>query len=201
MSHLTLPFTVQDDLEAKEKKDAIQQQKRNKKCRQCNSRRVRIWTLMITAFLITLFIVNKYGDTLYYRFFDENDLIIEENMIMPEEKNKELTLKEEILKRIHTNPIVMFSKTYCPYSKKAKRILNEYNLKKQALDIVEVNLRDDDFQVKMVLKEISGIDTFPNIFLNGDSLGGSDDLEILHESGQLKELLDKNQLLSNLNDY
>jgi glutaredoxin len=47
----------------------------------------------------------------------------------------------------------------------------------------------------MVLKEISGRETFPNIFLNGQTLGGSDDLEELHESGQLAALLNENQLL------
>lgn len=41
----------------------------------------------------------------------------------------------------------------------------------------------------MVLKEISARDTFPNIFLHGKTLGGSDDLELLHESGKLKKLL------------
>lgn len=55
---------------------------------------------------------------------------------------------------------------------------------------------DDDYQVKMTLKEISGRETFPNIFLNGITLGGSDDLESLHESGQLLLLLKENQLLS-----
>lgn len=54
---------------------------------------------------------------------------------------------------------------------------------------------DDDYQVKMTLKELSGRDTFPNIFLNGKTLGGSDDLEYLHESGQLVLLLKENQLL------
>jgi glutaredoxin len=84
---------------------------------------------------------------------------------------------------------------------------------KDALEVVEVDLRgksrnylkwslfsypnyiDDDYQVKMALKEISGRETFPNIFLNGQTLGGSDDLEELHKTGQLTALLDENQLL------
>jgi glutaredoxin len=104
---------------------------------------------------------------------------------------------------------------------KAKRILGSYNLK-ETLNVIEVNLRgkkkrrsnqpikrnciintktslqlDDDYQVKMVLKEISGRETFPNIFLNGKSIGGSDNLEELHETGQLQLLLTENQLLLN----
>lgn len=54
---------------------------------------------------------------------------------------------------------------------------------------------DDDYQVKMTLNEISGRATFPNIFLNGQSIGGADDLEELHETGQLAILLKENQLL------
>ena len=57
------------------------------------------------------------------------------------------------------------------------------------------NVPDDDYAVKMTLKEISGRETFPNIFLNGKTLGGSDDLEELHISGKLETLLIKNQLL------
>lgn len=47
----------------------------------------------------------------------------------------------------------------------------------------------------MVLKEISARDTFPNIFLHGKTLGGGDDLEELHETGKLKQLLNENNLL------
>lgn len=105
---------------------------------------------------------------------------------------------------------------------KAKRILNAYDLK-DTLNVIEVDLRgktrpinlyqsflfcpinsykrhinkpDDDYQVKMVLKEISGRETFPNIFLNGKSIGGSDTLEELHETGELKTLLQDHHLLS-----
>lgn len=54
---------------------------------------------------------------------------------------------------------------------------------------------EDGYDVKMILKQISGRDTFPNTFLNGQTLGGSDDLERLHETGQLQALLSDNQLL------
>ncbi|KAI9476574.1 MAG: hypothetical protein EXX96DRAFT_486298 [Benjaminiella poitrasii] len=142
----SLPFTVQDDIEAKEKYAA---QQRDKNTRQCSSSRIRLWTLVIIASITTLFLVT---------YFD----------LLPVK--------------------------YEEFSKKAKKILSSYNLK-QALEVIEVDLRDDDYQVKMVLKEISDRETFPNIFLNGESLGGSDDLERLHKTGQLTELLNKNQLL------
>lgn len=56
-------------------------------------------------------------------------------------------------------------------------------------------LLEDAYDVKLILKEISGRDTFPNTFLNGITLGGSDDIEKLHETGQLQALLNENQLL------
>jgi glutaredoxin len=36
-----------------------------------------------------------------------------------------------------------------------------------------------------MLQELSGRDTFPNIFFNGKTLGGFDQLDELHATGQL----------------
>ncbi|RCH98737.1 hypothetical protein CU098_001506, partial [Rhizopus stolonifer] len=81
------------------------------------------------------------------------------------------------------------------YSQRAKKILKTYQLK--PFKIVEVDLRDDDYQVKMTLKEISGRETFPNIFIQGKTIGGCDDLERLHETGELKNVFMENHLLEN----
>ncbi|ORE03105.1 hypothetical protein BCV72DRAFT_257981 [Rhizopus microsporus var. microsporus] len=79
------------------------------------------------------------------------------------------------------------------YSQKAKKILKEYKLK--PFKIVEVDKRDDDYEIKMALKDISDRETFPNIFINGQTLGGSDNLEELHNRGELERILADNHLL------
>lgn len=201
----SLPFTVQDDILQKEKYAASQQQKNN---RNCNSRRIRLWSLVVIVSLFTLGLVSYFGKNYTSSGGDDSDLLIIGDDVIQTENTavaaaapvagnhvkEPQTLKEEITKLIKDNQLIVFSKTYCPFSKKAKRILGLYNLKNE-LQVVEVDLREDGYDVKMILKQISGRDTFPNTFLNGQTLGGSDDLERLHETGQLQALLNENQLL------
>ncbi|KAI9495656.1 thioredoxin-like protein, partial [Zychaea mexicana] len=87
------------------------------------------------------------------------------------------------------HPLTVFSKTYCPYSRKAKAILNEYPLKVPYY-VVEVDLRADAVEVKRVLGENTGRDTFPNVFVNGQSIGGATELGRFDRSGRLKEILE-----------
>lgn len=43
--------------------------------------------------------------------------------------------------------------------------------------------------IKTLLTRLTAHSTFPNILVNGKSLGGSDDLAALHESGELRNIL------------
>ncbi|KZT61939.1 thioredoxin-like protein [Calocera cornea HHB12733] len=85
-------------------------------------------------------------------------------------------------------PLVVFSKTYCPFSKRAKALLAEMHLSPQPF-VVEADLRTDTSLLKSLLTRLTHHSTFPNIFVGGVSLGGSDDLHLLHESGRLKDML------------
>ncbi|GAB1525032.1 hypothetical protein RhiTH_008189 [Rhizoctonia solani] len=85
-------------------------------------------------------------------------------------------------------PVVVFSKTYCPYSKRAKSLLSSLKLE-PAPYVVEVDLRSDSDTVKALLVRLTGHGTFPNILVRRKSIGGSDDLARLHESGELIPLL------------
>ncbi|CAO3689685.1 unnamed protein product [Rhizopus stolonifer] len=166
----TLPLTVQDDIEAKERYS-------NKQRTYCSSRRLRLWTLLICVFLSTAALI-KYSGIDYKAY----------SPVM-------VTEDQELLNDIEQHPLIVYSKTYCPYSQRAKKILKTYQLK--PFKIVEVDLRDDDYQVKMALKEISDRETFPNIFIQGKTIGGCDDLERLHETGELKNVFMENHLLEN----
>ncbi|KII92560.1 hypothetical protein PLICRDRAFT_172636 [Plicaturopsis crispa FD-325 SS-3] len=87
-------------------------------------------------------------------------------------------------------PVVVFSKTYCPYSKKAKALLETYSLRPQP-KIVEVDLRDDGPLLKSILTRLSSRATFPNVFVHGVSIGGYDNLAALHEQGKLVSTFEK----------
>ncbi|XP_057766159.1 glutaredoxin-C3-like isoform X2 [Salvia miltiorrhiza] len=89
---------------------------------------------------------------------------------------------------IYSNKIAIFSKSYCPYSLRAKRVFTE--LEEQPY-VVELDLRDDGYKIQDVLLELVGRRTVPQVFVNGKHIGGSDDLQASVESGQLQNLLSK----------
>jgi len=91
-------------------------------------------------------------------------------------------------KRARVPPVVVFSKTYCPYSKRAKNLLASMSLMPEPF-IVEVDLRDDAGTVKELLMRLTGHGTFPNVIVQRKSIGGSDDLTRLHGSGELVQVL------------
>ncbi|KAL0956854.1 hypothetical protein HGRIS_002962 [Hohenbuehelia grisea] len=86
-------------------------------------------------------------------------------------------------------PIVIFSKTYCPYSKRAKALLEQYDLSPPP-KIVEVDLRSDGHIIKQLLMRLTDRGTFPNVVVQGKSIGGSDDVADLHAEGRLKGFLE-----------
>ncbi|KAG7446615.1 thioredoxin-like protein [Guyanagaster necrorhizus] len=85
-------------------------------------------------------------------------------------------------------PVVVFSKSYCQFSKRAKTLLESYDLD-PPVKIIEVDLRDDSVQLKSLLTRLTSHSTFPNIVVRGNSIGGSDDLAKLHAEGKLKGIL------------
>ncbi|KAK7406750.1 hypothetical protein VNO78_08381 [Psophocarpus tetragonolobus] len=87
---------------------------------------------------------------------------------------------------IYSNRIAVFSKSYCPYCLSAKRMLAELN---ENPFVVELDLRDDGYQIQSVLLDLIGRRTVPQVFVNGKHIGGSDDLKDAIQSGELQKLL------------
>ncbi|KAE8674014.1 S-adenosyl-L-methionine-dependent methyltransferases superfamily protein [Hibiscus syriacus] len=86
---------------------------------------------------------------------------------------------------IFSYKIVMFSKSYCPYCLRAKRIFSELNEKPY---VVELDLRDDGAKIQHVLLDLVGRSTVPQVFVNGKHIGGSDDLRNAVSNGTLQKL-------------
>lgn len=82
--------------------------------------------------------------------------------------------------------VIVFSKTYCPYSKKAKEILSKYNILPDPY-IVELDEHAIGENLQAELGRTTGRRTVPNVLINGKSIGGGDDIEELHENGMLEE--------------
>ncbi|KAF9623121.1 hypothetical protein IFM89_037637 [Coptis chinensis] len=87
---------------------------------------------------------------------------------------------------VYSNKIAIFSKSYCPYSMRAKRIFSELN---ENPFVVELDLREDGSHIQNVLLDLVGQMTVPQVFVNGKHIGGSDDTKIALLNGQLQNLL------------
>ncbi|KAH7659624.1 Thioredoxin-disulfide reductase protein [Dioscorea alata] len=90
---------------------------------------------------------------------------------------------------VYSNKITIFSKSYCPYSVRAKRVFAELHEKPF---IVELDLRDDGHEIQNVLLDLVGKHTVPQVFVNGQHVGGSDDTLKAMANGQLHKLLGRN---------
>lgn len=84
--------------------------------------------------------------------------------------------------------VIIFSKSYCPHSKKAKHILLEkYKIVPEPY-VVELDLHQHGPQLQAVLKHMTGRRTVPNVLLIGKSIGGGDEMEELDETDTLTSM-------------
>ncbi|KAF5798627.1 putative thioredoxin-disulfide reductase [Helianthus annuus] len=87
---------------------------------------------------------------------------------------------------IYSNRIVIFSKTQCPYCVVAKSVFNR--LKEQPY-VVELDHHEDGGRIQEVLFDRVGRRTVPQVFVNGQHIGGADDLDVAVKNGALQGLL------------
>ncbi|KAI8377902.1 Alg9-like mannosyltransferase family-domain-containing protein [Radiomyces spectabilis] len=88
---------------------------------------------------------------------------------------------------LRKHPMVVYSKTYCPYCNAAKQLLNRYC--PDAYFVIEVDKRPDGLQIKQALIQRSGRHTFPQVYVQGKILGGYDDLLTLETQKGLADRL------------
>ena len=80
--------------------------------------------------------------------------------------------------------VEVYSTTYCPYCMRAKALLKSKGIKFEEIDVTG----DPELRAKMV-ELAGGRQTVPEIFINGEIIGGCDELYALEHSGQLDQLL------------
>ncbi|KAJ1859385.1 hypothetical protein GGH12_000159 [Coemansia sp. RSA 1822] len=115
----------------------------------------------------------------------------------PKDNNAEQSdVEKKIRQLIRRNRVMVFSKTFCPYSRNTKQLLSQYrNDRGLEYEVLEADLESDPIEVKAVLGKISARFTFPNIFIDGQSIGGNDELRELHTSGELVALFGDKHLI------
>ena len=116
---------------------------------------------------------------------EKEEEVIENNTITD---NKELTLPEAAAKEFENltvnYPIILFSKTYCPFSKGLKELFANFNIT-PSLKIVELDTHENGAALQEHIAEKTGRKTVPNVIIpnnNLQSLGGFDDFKSMtHE--------------------
>ncbi|EKG16567.1 Glutaredoxin [Macrophomina phaseolina MS6] len=104
-----------------------------------------------------------------------------------EETEEEHLAELEINAILKKSPIIIFSKSYCPFSAKAKRILLEEYSITPAPYVVELDQHKLGSAIQAQLEKSTGRRTVPNVLINGKSIGGGDDIESLHLKGKIEE--------------
>jgi glutaredoxin 3 len=80
-------------------------------------------------------------------------------------------------------PVTLYTTEQCPYCTSAKKLLA-----KREIEYTEINLaRDPDGRDELVSK--TGMYTFPQIVIDGQSIGGFQELLAADRAGQLPALL------------
>ncbi|KAF2970717.1 hypothetical protein GQX73_g2776 [Xylaria multiplex] len=85
---------------------------------------------------------------------------------------------------INENAVAVFSKSYCPYCKASKNLLDGLGAKYYLIELDQV---DDGSAIQSALADISGQTTVPNIYIGQKHIGGNSDLQA--KKGELKSLL------------
>lgn len=93
---------------------------------------------------------------------------------------------------LSNSPMIVFSKSMCPYSAKMKELLKqEYEFTPDYL-VVELDRHDHGKELQDYIGKVTNRATVPNVVIHGVSRGGYDDF---------KALLDKGKLLESLQDW
>jgi glutaredoxin 3 len=81
-------------------------------------------------------------------------------------------------------PVVIYTKPMCPYCSRAMSLLA-----KKGVKFEEIEAAWDPEKKKEMLSKSNGAATYPQIFIGGAHVGGSDELAALDQKGELDRLL------------
>ena len=98
-------------------------------------------------------------------------------------------VKDRIRKLIAANKILVFMKgnklmPQCGFSNNVVQILNTLGVPYETINVL------DDPEIRQGIKEYSNWPTIPQVYLNGEFLGGSDILIELYQNGELQQMVE-----------
>lgn len=98
-------------------------------------------------------------------------------------------LKARIDQLTQDNKILVFMKgtklmPQCGFSNNVVQILNMMGVPYETVDVLE------DYEIRQGIKEYSAWPTIPQVYINGEFIGGSDIMIELYQKGELQQLLE-----------
>ncbi|KAF8822190.1 glutaredoxin-related protein [Cardiosporidium cionae] len=108
-------------------------------------------------------------------------------------ENAEGQLAKTLKALIQSEPVILFmkgskAKPFCRFSRAAVNVLNELGVQYGTFDVFS------DENIRAGLKDFSQWPTFPQLYVNGEFIGGVDIMNEMHETGSLAELFPANCL-------
>ncbi|MGZ8257719.1 MAG: Grx4 family monothiol glutaredoxin [Methylotenera sp.] len=96
--------------------------------------------------------------------------------------------QSKIKETVTNNPVVLYMKgspkfPQCGFSNLATQILDACNAKYLAVDVLA------DPEVREGIKVYANWPTIPQLYINGEFVGGSDIMRAMYESGELQTML------------
>jgi glutaredoxin 3 len=79
--------------------------------------------------------------------------------------------------------VVIYTTSYCPFCFRAKSLLRSKNVVFEEIDVT------DDPERRAEMERLSRRYTVPQIFIDGNAIGGYDDARRLDDAGKLDQML------------
>ena len=100
-----------------------------------------------------------------------------------------MDIEKEIQEQIKSNPILLYMKgspdaPQCGFSSRATQLLISCGKPFSFVDILS------NSEIRTNLPKVSNWPTFPQLFIGGELVGGSDIMVEIHEKGELQEMID-----------
>eukprot|EP00933_Yihiella_yeosuensis_P043800 TRINITY_DN38775_c0_g1_i1.p1 TRINITY_DN38775_c0_g1~~TRINITY_DN38775_c0_g1_i1.p1 ORF type:complete len:337 (-),score=64.24 TRINITY_DN38775_c0_g1_i1:146-1156(-) len=98
-------------------------------------------------------------------------------------------LKAKIEEMVALRPVMVFSKSWCPFCTKAKEALESQGVKFAVCELDTLG-PDVEGEVQEILSQLTGARTVPRVFIGGECIGGGTDTARLAAEGTLKKIAD-----------
>ncbi|KAK9762075.1 Glutaredoxin [Basidiobolus ranarum] len=97
-----------------------------------------------------------------------------------------VAVRELVKRLIGENSVMIFSKSYCPFCRRAKDLFGSLKVEFKAIELDE---HENGDEIQEFLKTLTGQRTVPNVFIHGRHIGGFDTLSSANQTGKLKDYL------------